>query len=129
MDEVQYEATGNEGWVVQHDEFYVWKFIIGLGVAGAAAGVAALLRSKEDITRRAILSAILNSGLFAAAVGLLMWGYYQGEHPELIAGVSLMAGLGGDAIIRSTLKGAKSALPKILRIFADTPNNPREDDP
>lgn len=78
--------------------------LTALGVAaamvpfGAAAGYAALLRSKEPLTQRAIVSALLNSGLLSGLVALVAFHY----HPEswlLNIAFSLGSGLGGNSAI------------------------------
>lgn len=72
--------------------------VIMVGV-GALAGVAALLRDKEAVTRKAIIGAILNSGLFCGAFYLLMAWAYGTDAFLLNVGMSVMAGLGGNTAI------------------------------
>ena len=65
---------------------------------GAAAGLAALLRSKQEATPRAIAAALVNSGLLAGALCLIMFHF----DPDAILwniGISVLSGLGGNTAI------------------------------
>lgn len=77
--------------------------IVMVGV-GALAGVAALLRDKEPVTRRAIIGAVLNSGIFCGGFYLLMSWAYGNENFLLNVGMSVMAGLGGNTAIGIGMK-------------------------
>lgn len=76
----------------------LWLLVI-LSPLGSLAGCAALLRSGQELTRRAFLTAILNSGLMAVAIGGLMFWHYGPTEVWLIVSVSIFAGLGGNAAI------------------------------
>ncbi len=68
-------------------------------VLGGLAGLAALLRSKDELTKRAIVSATLNSSLMsmASAAG---WWYYDPEANFIaLMFVSIMVGIGGNTSI------------------------------
>jgi len=65
----------------------------------AMAGFACLLRSGLPLTRRAIASSTINSGLFGCAIvmaGYHTWGL---THIWLIMAFAVMAGLGGNALV------------------------------
>lgn len=82
------------------DEF---KFEFGVVLAmlpfGALAGFAALLRSEEELTWRAVVAAMLNSSLFSAAFCALMFWAYGSENILLNVAMSIMAGLGGNTAV------------------------------
>jgi len=65
------------------------------GVA-ALGGLAALLRGKEDLNLRSVLSSILYSGIIGLIVALMWYNYFEGKGniPFLLA-VSGLAGIGG----------------------------------
>jgi hypothetical protein len=87
-----------------------WILFGGIFVVASLGGIAALLRSGQDITGRLVLSAFLNSGLVGLIVGLLMWSSYSGKDPYLIFGVSALAGLGGAATLEVLFQLAKKKL-------------------
>ena len=66
-------------------------------------GIAQLLRSGEPITKRAIASVILNSGLFGVAVAALMIDQVGIDSWALIVGISVLSGLGGNALIEMAI--------------------------
>jgi len=65
------------------------------------AGLAQLLRSGKELSRRNILSAMLNSGIFGLVIALVWWEKYSVEPQGIwfLMGVSLMAGLGGVTLL------------------------------
>lgn len=80
------------------------------------AGLAALLRSGQPLSKRLIASAILNSGLFGLAVAMI-WRELYGEtrYPWFMLGVSLLAGLGGNSLLDFAIQAIQSG----LKIYAD----------
>lgn len=67
------------------------------------AGLAALMRSGRKMTKRAVASAMLNSGLFGLAVGFGLIHLKGPEHMFFIWCVSISAGLGGNTAIEFAL--------------------------
>lgn len=64
------------------------------------AGLAELLRSGRPITTRAVLSAMLNSGLIGLAIGLVWYHKFLGDgNVYFLVGVCVLAGLGGATFI------------------------------
>lgn len=63
------------------------------------AGLANLLRSGQPLTKRAICSVMLNSGLFGISVAAIMLHKFGSESLMLIVAVSILSGLGGNAAI------------------------------
>jgi F0F1-type ATP synthase assembly protein I len=59
------------------------------------AGLAALLRSGQEITPRQLAAATLSAGLLGAGIMLVWWDWMDGRYPWFMMGVSLLAGLGG----------------------------------
>lgn len=76
-----------------------WMVLLGLAPLCSFAGLAALLRSRQKPTYRAIASAMLNSGLFGVAIGAGMLWKFGTESFLLIIFVSTLAGLGGNAAL------------------------------
>jgi F0F1-type ATP synthase assembly protein I len=63
--------------------------------ASSLAGLAALLRSGQEITPRQLAAATLSAGLLGAGIMLVWWDWMDGRYPWFMMGVSLLAGLGG----------------------------------
>lgn len=68
--------------------------VITAFVIGALAGAASLLRSARELTWRAVLSAILNSGALGAGIAMLLFTYFK-DNTWFLLGLCLLAGLGG----------------------------------
>lgn len=68
-------------------------------MVASLGGLAALLRSGQNITPRQLFSALLNSGLVGLIIALLLWSRYGGKDPYLLFGVSALAGFGGATTI------------------------------
>lgn len=83
------------------------------------AGIANLLRSEKPITRRAVFSVALNSGLCGVAIASLMLHQFGDEALTLILGVSTLAGLGGNYTIDVVLSLGAKALRSRSQQFID----------
>ena len=81
---------------------------------GAMAGLAALLRSKQELTSRGVLAAFLNSGILAAAICALMFHRFP-EAVLLNIALSLLAGLGGNTAVGFAIKGWQAVLTASLK--------------
>lgn len=68
----------------------------------SVAGLAALLRSDRSITKRAVWSAVLNSGLIGVVVAALL--IHQYEMSPMVIGASILAGLGGNVVWEAILE-------------------------
>lgn len=68
---------------------FVLSFLIS-----SLAGVAALLRSSQELTVRTILSVILNTGILGLGISLLLFTYFK-DNAYFLIGLSVFAGLGG----------------------------------
>lgn len=79
-----------------------WEPIKILGTTfllGGLAGLAALLRSRDELTRRAICSACLNSSLLSMGSAAAWWNYYPNANVIALTFVSIMVGIGGNTSI------------------------------
>jgi hypothetical protein len=76
-----------------------FKILIATACLGGLAGLAALLRSDDDLTKRAIFSAVLNSSLLSLGSAALWWYYAPDSNFVVLMGVSVLIGLGGNTSI------------------------------
>jgi len=101
---------------------------------GALGGLAALLRTKKEpqpITRRDILSWMLNSGLFG--MGIVLVACYSGWAPNthwvFVLGASCLVGLGGLSMVEYTARAARELLRAwALRVTEKLPVPGEKDD-
>lgn len=79
-----------------HDKFEPIRiFISAFGIA-SLGGLAALLRSKKELTLRSVSSAILSSGIVGLIIALTWYNYFNKEgNIYFLLGVSALAGIGG----------------------------------
>jgi hypothetical protein len=63
-------------------------------VVSALGGLAALLRSGRPLTRKAVASYTLNSGIVGLGIALV-WFHRLRDELELLVGLCVVAGLGG----------------------------------
>jgi len=75
------------------------KIFITVFLLGGLAGLAALLRSKEELSRKAICGAIINSAFCSLIVAMVWWNKYQETNFFFLMGVSILAGFGGNTTI------------------------------
>lgn len=74
------------------------------------AGLAALLRSKQQMTVRSVLAATCYSGAMGLIIGLLwMQEYGMGGNPYFLLGVSGLAGIGGVTVVDLAVMVAKKS--------------------
>jgi hypothetical protein len=95
--------------VPQNKTDILWLCLL-LGGLGSLAGVAALLRSGNRLERRTFWAALLNSGMFALAMGALIFHQFGADQWLLATAVSVLSGLGGHALIDFTLGAIKLSL-------------------
>lgn len=90
--------------------------IAALAFFGASfAGLASQLRSGKALTRRAVASAMLNSGLVGSIIALMGYRTFAEDLPYLM-GMSLLAGIGGATILDFALQLLKRRLGIIIHI-------------
>jgi len=105
-------------------EIYIlWQCLIAGGL-GSLAGVAALLRSKEELGRRAFWAAALNSGLFSSCIASVLIWNIGSEHLLLAVAISILSGLGGYSLLDFTIGAARIAISRILN--RNLPDNNKE---
>lgn len=83
------------------------KLFGGIFVASSFAGLAALLRSRQKVSFRAVASAMLNSGFIGTIIGLIWYSQYRETNLYFLVGVSILAGLGGSTTIDFVLQVAR----------------------
>lgn len=83
------------------------KLFGGIFVASSFAGLAALLRSRQKVSARAVVSAMLNSGFIGTIIGLIWYSQYKDTNLFFLVGVSILAGLGGSTTIDFVLQVAR----------------------
>jgi len=84
---------------MEHQGIDPLYLLLLLAPLGSLAGCAALLRSGQELSKRAFWTAILNSGLMATAIASGMFWHFGTEEAWLTISVSIFAGLGGTAVI------------------------------
>jgi hypothetical protein len=90
-------------------------FFVTFGVA-ALAGIASLLRSNKPADVRSCLTVALNSGLFGAGLAMFWYEWWGGaEKPALMVGASVIAGLGGLALIEFFIAALREFLHNYAR--------------
>lgn len=75
-------------------------------VISALAGVAALLRSSQELTVRTVLSVILNTGILGLGISLLLFTYFK-DNAYFLVGLCVFAGLGGLTFVGFILQVVK----------------------
>ena len=83
---------------VQWMDITYWQLLAIFAIC-AACGLAALLRSEEDITSRSVASAILNNGLSGVAVAALIMHLKGSESFPLVLCLSIFSGLLSNAAL------------------------------
>lgn len=86
------------------------------------AGLAALLRSGQKLSYRAVISAMLNSGLMGLVIFMTWYNLYGPENMWFLMGVSILAGLGGNTAIDFILTLAK----KLIEVKAGVAETTKE---
>ena len=72
-------------------------------------GLAAMLRSNKPLSVRAVLSAILYSGVMGLIIALLWYNYFDGNgNIYFLLGVSGLAGVGGTTVLDFVVQAFKS---------------------
>lgn len=73
-------------------------FVSAFGIS-SVGGLAALLRSKKELTVRSILSATLYSGVTGLIIAFLSYNYFGVTNPYFLLGVCGLAGIGGSTVL------------------------------
>ncbi len=106
-----------------------WLLFGGIFFVASIGGLAALLRSGQELTKRQIASALLNSGILGLIIALFMYRRYGGEDPHLLFAVSTLAGFGGatavDMAVQYFRKGVIDIFFQWLRKKLGLPEPPK----
>ena len=100
------------------------KLFGGIFIASSLAGLAALLRSRQPLHWRAVMSALLNSGFIGTIIALVWYAQYNNTNIYFLIGVSVLAGLGGAATIDFAFQYARSKFG-----IPSAPSSPTEPQP
>ena len=74
-------------------------FFAAFGLS-SIGGLAAHLRSKQQLTLRSVLAAIIYSGSMGIAIALLWYNYFDGQkNIYFLLGISCFAGIGGMTVV------------------------------
>lgn len=77
-----------------------WQVLASAFTISSVAGLAALLRSKQPLTWRAVIAAALYSGCMGFIIAALwMKEYGLAGDPYFILGVAALAGIGGVSVV------------------------------
>ena len=85
-------------------EFY---FLGVTFIISSIAGLAAMMRSERNVTKKLVFVAMLTSGLFG--LGICSWIYADLEPMQLIS-VSIFAGLGGMSLLDIAIQKIKNKI-------------------
>lgn len=100
------------------------RFLLSIVVPiTSLAGLANLLRSEKDISVRAVLSVILNSGLFGLAIAAYLLSKLGADSFGLVLSISILSGLGGNAAIDFALELFKT----VVRNYAKSAGKPKDE--
>ncbi len=99
-----------------------WVLFGGVFFVASVGGLAALLRSGQELNKRLVLSALLNSGIVGIIVATGLWRRYGAEDPALLFCVSVLAGFGGATSIDLIFQVAKKWIDRWFRLSGDQDN-------
>lgn len=94
--------------------------LILMGPIGSIAGVASLLRSGNELNKRAFATAFLNSGLIATASSATAFGYFGECEIWVSVAAGIVAGLGGGKLIDVVISIALGATKAIAQRIGGT---------
>lgn len=89
-------ANGREA--AMQDKLDPIALFIAAFLISAMSGVAALLRTPQALTIRALLSAFLNAGAIGLAIAMVLFTYFK-DNTWFLLGLCMLAGLGGMTLI------------------------------
>lgn len=72
-------------------------------VVSGLAGAAALMRTEATFTSGRLMIVILNSALLGLGLSLVWWGSFS-ENPNILVGLCVLIGLGGQPTLELVLK-------------------------
>lgn len=76
------------------------RVLVSAGALASIGGLAALLRSKKELSGRSVAAAVLYSGLLGFIIAAMGWNYLGADaSPFFLLGVSALAGIGGVTVL------------------------------
>jgi hypothetical protein len=91
-------------------------------VLSSFGGLAALLRSNQEVTLRAVLSALMYSGGLGVVIALLLFNTFEGKgNIYVLLGISGLAGMGGMTLVDFIVQVLKKGGVEIVVHPKDTP--------
>ena len=88
------------------DKFNPLIIFITAFLISAMAGLAALLRSQQELTCRTILAVVLNTGILGLGMALVLFTFFK-DNAYVLIGLCLFAGLGGLTLVGFILQVIK----------------------
>lgn len=89
------------------DDVAWWALLALVGGSGASLlGLSMLLRSRHELTNRAVLGAVLHSAVWGVVVFLVSYSTLRHDLPMLL-GLSIMSGLGSASLVDLVLMAVK----------------------
>lgn len=86
--------------MIDDNQYQALKVFLAAFSISSVGGLAALLRSKQQISMRKAISATLYSGMIGLTIALLWYNYFDGQdHLYFLLGVSCLAGVGGTTVL------------------------------
>lgn len=77
------------------------------------SGIAALLRTESNFTLGRTLVVLLNSALLGLGLSLVWWGSFS-ENPNVLVGLCVLIGLGGQPVLEMILGALRNGALSIL---------------
>lgn len=95
-------------------------------VVSGLSGAAALMRTEPGFTTSRLMVVLLNSSLLGLGLSLIWWGSFV-ENPNILVGLCVLIGLGGQPMLELVLKLAQKGALSI--VFKDNALKIDEGDP
>lgn len=92
-----------------------WLASLFVFVGASFAGLATHLREGKPLERKAVISSVLNSGMFGSIIFLMAWKAYADNVPGLV-GLSLLAGIGSASLVSFAVALVKRRMAAVLGV-------------
>jgi hypothetical protein len=97
-------------------------FMSAVFMGSSLGGLARMLLAEEELPLRKVVGCMLLSGVAGVIVALLLWDYLA-ENRALLAGVSLLSGVGGSTTIDFLFVLIRNKAQKLLGTSASAPSD------
>lgn len=84
---------------IMQDKISPIQLFLAAMTLSSVGGLAALLRSNNTLSARAIASAVLSSGVMGLVIALTSYTYFGVTNPFFLLGVCGLAGIGGTTVV------------------------------